>query len=65
MVCVREEGAKGFKILFSQKLEMPHTIKLGVDTMNKELEKCIMLAPEQYAWEYKKYRRAGNETLCN
>ena len=22
MVCVREEGAKGFKILFSQKLEM-------------------------------------------
>jgi lauroyl/myristoyl acyltransferase len=40
---------------------MPNTIKEGVDTMNKELEKCIMLAPEQYAWEYKKYRRAGNE----
>ena len=65
MVCVREEGAKGFKILFSQELEMPHTIKLGVDTMNKELEKCIMLAPEQYAWEYKKYRRAGIENLYN
>ena len=65
MVCVREEGAKGFKILFSQKLEMPHTIKLGVDTMNKELEKCIMLAPEQYAWEYKKYRRAGIKNLYN
>ncbi len=29
--------------------------------MNMELEKCIMLAPEQYAWEYKKFRRAGYE----
>ena len=44
---------------------MPHTIKEGVDTMNKELEKCIMLAPEQYAWEYKNYRRAGNEDHYN
>ena len=44
---------------------MPPTTKEGVDTMNKELEKCIMLAPEQYAWEYKKYRRAGNENIYN
>ena len=28
----------------------------GVDIMNKELEKCIMKAPGQYAWEYKKFK---------
>ena len=61
MVCIRGPNGNDFKLIFSPQLEMPHTIKEGVDTMNKELEKCIMLAPEQYAWEYKKYRRAGNE----
>ena len=63
MVCIRKDNGKGFKIVFSPELEMPNTIKLGVDTMNKELEKCIMLAPEQYAWEYKKFRRAGIKNL--
>jgi len=63
MVCIREAKGNGFKLIFSSQLEMPPTIKEGVDTMNKELEKCIMLAPEQYAWEYKKYKRAGNEDL--
>ena len=61
MVCIRGPKGNDFKLIFSPKLEMPNTIKEGVDTMNKELEKCIMLAPEQYAWEYKKYRRSGNE----
>ena len=61
MVCIRGPKGNDFKVIFSPQLEMPHTIKEGVDTMNKELEKCIMLAPEQYAWEYKKYRRASNE----
>jgi KDO2-lipid IV(A) lauroyltransferase len=61
MVCIRGPKGNDFKLIFSPQLEMPHTIKEGVDTMNKELEKCIMLAPEQYAWEYKKYRRAANE----
>ena len=63
MVCIRKERGNGFKIIFSPNLEMPNTIKLGVDTMNKELEKCIMLAPEQYAWEYKKFRRVGKEDV--
>ncbi len=61
MVCIRGPKGNEFKLIFSPQLEMPHTIKEGVDTMNKELEKCIMLAPEQYAWEYKKYKRADNE----
>ena len=33
----------------------------GVDIMNKELEKCIMSAPEQYAWEYKKYKHSTQD----
>jgi len=61
MVCIRESKGNGFKLIFSSQLEMPPAIKEGVYTMNKELEKCIMLAPEQYAWEYKKYKRSGNE----
>ena len=65
MVCIRGPKGNDFKLIFGPQLEMPHTIKEGVDTMNKELEKCIMLAPEQYAWEYKKYRRAGNEDHYN
>ena len=65
MVCIRGPKGNDFKLIFSPQLEMPNTIKEGVDTMNKELEKCIMLAPEQYAWEYKKYRRAGNEDHYN
>ena len=60
MVCIRGPKGNDFKLIFSPQLEMPNTIKEGVDTMNKELEKCIMLAPEQYAWEYKKYRSRGN-----
>jgi len=63
MVCIRCDKGNGFKIIFNPQIEMPPVIKEGVDKMNKELEKCIMLAPEQYAWEYKKYRRAGNEDL--
>ncbi|HJL96366.1 MAG: hypothetical protein CMD53_00905 [Gammaproteobacteria bacterium] len=63
VVCKREPKGKGFKIIFGPSVEMPSEQAGGVDTMNKELEKCIMLAPEQYAWEYKKYRRAGSEDI--
>lgn len=61
MVCIRKNNGKGFNLFFSPQLDMPLTIKEGVEKMNMELEKCIMLAPEQYAWEYKKFRRAGYE----
>ena len=29
--------------------------------MNRELEKCIMFAPEQYAWEYKRYKHSKSK----
>ena len=30
----------------------------GVNLMNRELEECIMKAPEQYAWEYKRFKHS-------
>ena len=57
ITCIRKKGGF-FKILFSNELEdfCKLSSQEGVDTMNKELEKCIMKAPGQYAWEYKKFK---------
>ena len=35
----------------------------SVDRMNVELEKCIMIAPEQYAWGYKRYKHSGKKDI--
>ena len=62
VTCVRLSEKKGFKIIFSKQLiNMGINVKTGVSCMNNELEKCIMLAPEQYAWEYKKYKHSSKE----
>jgi len=31
--------------------------------MNYEFEKCIMEIPGQYAWEYKKFKRNGPQSI--
>ena len=58
--CVRKKGGKGFKIFFSKAINSINSSDLqrGVHLMNQELEKCIMRAPEQYAWEYKRFKRS-------
>lgn len=60
VACVREGGSRGFKIFFSKPLlGIGETdLQKGVNLMNIELEKCIMKAPEQYAWEYKKFKHS-------
>ncbi|MDG2061823.1 MAG: lysophospholipid acyltransferase family protein [SAR86 cluster bacterium] len=61
MVCLREGNQGHFKIIFSSKLEhIGNNLEEGVNCMNQELEKCIMNYPEQYAWEYKKYKHSSN-----
>ena len=59
MFCIRKKDGV-FEINFSDELQNFSTLNAqdGVDTMNKELEKCIMKAPEQYAWEYKKFKHS-------
>ena len=62
MICLRGHKGSHFKISFSRIVQgLNINLPLGANSMNRELEKCIMLAPEQYAWEYKKYKHASNE----
>ena len=62
--CLRRPRGKGFEVTYSQEIEgMDLDIQSSVDRMNEELEKCIMIAPEQYAWEYKRYKHSGLKDL--
>ena len=58
--CIRLGKGMGFKIIFSKKIGDMNvlTIQDGVNLMNRELEECIMKAPEQYAWEYKRFKHS-------
>ena len=58
--CIRQKRGKGYRIIFSERLDKLNTLDVqeGVNLMNTELEKCIMKAPEQYAWEYKRFKHS-------
>ena len=58
--CIRLKKGKGFKIIFNKKISDMNVLSTqeGVNLMNKELEECIMMAPEQYAWEYKRFKHS-------
>jgi len=60
VVCLRRSGGQGFRIIFSEKINQLNDLDVqdGVNLMNRELEKCIMKAPEQYAWEYKRFKHS-------
>ena len=50
--CIRRPGESGFEVAYSEEIVgMDLDMQSSVDRMNVELEKCIMIAPEQYAWE--------------
>jgi len=36
-------------------------VQLSVDTLNKEMERMINVAPEQYLWGYKRFRKLEGE----
>ena len=58
--CIRLKRGKGYRIIFSERLDKLNILDLqeGVNLMNAELEECIMKAPEQYAWEYKRFKHS-------
>ena len=60
VICLRQSRGQGFKIIFSEKINQLNDLDVqdGVNLMNRELEKCIMKAPEQYAWEYKRFKHS-------
>ena len=56
--CLRREDLSGFE-LHVQTLSAEINAKdlqLSVDTLNKEMERMIHVAPEQYLWSYKRFR---------
>ena len=59
--CIRLKKGKGYKGIFSERIEKLNTLGVpeGVNLMNTELEECIMKAPEQYAWEYKRFKHSN------
>ncbi|WP_168382655.1 lysophospholipid acyltransferase family protein [Acinetobacter indicus] len=57
--CLRREDLSGFE-LYVQTLSAEINAKdlqLSVDTLNKEMERIINVAPEQYLWGYKRFRK--------
>ena len=64
VTCLRRSRGQGFKIIFSKKINKLNDLDVqeGVNLMNRELEKCIMKAPEQYAWEYKRFKHSTFES---
>tara|TARA_X000000368_G_scaffold128971_1_gene101414 strand:- start:332 stop:781 length:450 start_codon:yes stop_codon:yes gene_type:complete len=63
MYCERKQKGEGFVIHFSKEISLPSELQKGVDKMNNEFEKCIMKIPEQYSWEYKKFKRNNKESI--
>ena len=53
------------KISNCDELDLSLDVQEGVDRMNNEFEECIMTIPEQYSWEYKKFKRSVNKTIYN
>ena len=64
VACLRRSRGQGFRIIFSEKINQLNDLDVqdGVNLMNRELEKCIMKAPEQYAWEYKRFKHSTFES---
>lgn len=59
LTCVRRPDFSGFDIHFtalSQDINSKD-LQLSVDTLNKEMERMINIAPEQYLWGYKRFRK--------
>ena len=59
LTCVRRPDFSGFDLHFtalSQDINSKD-LQLSVDTLNKEMERMINIAPEQYLWGYKRFRK--------
>ncbi|KAA0601203.1 lysophospholipid acyltransferase family protein, partial [Escherichia coli] len=62
--CLRREDLSGFEVHVQTLSAEINTkdLQLSVDTLNKEMERMINVAPEQYLWGYKRFRKVeGNQ----
>jgi KDO2-lipid IV(A) lauroyltransferase len=56
---LREQGKPGFELVFKEPAAglYAEDMPTALAAMNKSIEDLIALAPEQYQWEYKRFRR--------
>jgi KDO2-lipid IV(A) lauroyltransferase len=59
-VAIREEGGKGFAIEFSEvdTLINSKDIEVSLAILNKTIERIASKNPEQYQWEYKRFKKS-------
>jgi len=52
-------GLNQFKIVFKQANELIYDsdLSISVQGLNKSIEACVDVCPEQYQWEYKRFRK--------
>ena len=59
LTCIRRQDLSGFDLHFTELSADINSkdLQLSVDTLNKEIERMIDVAPEQYLWAYKRFRK--------
>ena len=60
--CLRRADLSGFEIQVTALSEdiKSKDLQLSVDTLNKEMERMINVAPAQYLWGYKRFRKLAD-----
>lgn len=61
----RLPAGAGFRAVFRPVDEAIRSADMGISltTMNRAVEECVQLAPEQYQWEYKRFRRQPDNSV--
>ena len=65
--CIRDE-VSGFNVHCSRLSDdiLSKDLQTSVDSLNQDLEAMITIAPEQYLWSYKRFRKVeGQENIYN
>ena len=59
LTCIRRADFSGFDLHFTELSKDINSkdLQLSVDTLNREMERMINVAPEQYLWGYKRFRK--------
>ena len=64
--CLRHDDLSGFDIHVTELSSdiLSKDLQLSVDTLNKEMERMINIAPEQYVWGYKRFRKVKGKNCA-
>lgn len=60
--CIRRKNLDGFDLtceLLDQRI-LDQDLALSVNTLNREIERIVSRAPEQYMWGYRRFKQAQN-----